>query len=157
MLPETIAFLPLLHKVSSSFTSAFLCSLFLPPCLPYTPSPSLFLQKSVPALLTQGTVPTPNTAELKQTHWIKTSHVPLSLLPLSLLPLFLLVLFLSWCLLFSHSKNKLFRLYLFYKGRPDHHRESFKLFQALPAEFPWKNAVVRSINLLFCSIKIHRR
>lgn len=79
---------------------------------------------------------------------MKTSHFPLSLLPLPPPP-FLLMLFLSRCLFFSHSENKLFWLYLFYKGRADHHRESFKLFQALPVEFPWQNAVVRSYFVAF--------
>lgn len=97
---------PLLFCLSSM---TFLQVSHLPSCVPslpaalstYPPSPLPFLQEPVPALLTQGTAPTPNTAELKQTHFarMKTNHFPFSLLSLSLtLSLstpFPLVLFLS--------------------------------------------------------------
>lgn len=87
---------------------------------------SISVSLRVSAWLTQGTTPAPNTAELKQTHFarMKTNHF---LLAPSLSLLFPLMLFLSSSLLFSPSENKLPGLYLFYQGRPDHHRESFKL------------------------------
>ena len=96
--------------------------------LPVALSPSSLSSVSIwlSAWLTLGITPTPNTAELKQTHLatVKINHFLLFSLSL--------FLFLSRSLssspLFSHSENKLLGLYLFYVGRPDHRRVSFGPF-----------------------------
>lgn len=86
-------------------------------------SVSVYLRLS--AWLTQGITPTPNIAELKQTHFatVKINHFLFFSLAL------FLFLSLAQSPLFSHNENKLLGLYLFYVGRPDHRRVSFGPFQ----------------------------
>lgn len=79
--------------------------------------------------LTQGITPTPNTAEfLKQTHFAAVKINPfLPFLSLSVFPSRSRSL--PHFPLFSHSENKRLSLYLFYFGRPDHHRDFSRPFQ----------------------------
>lgn len=126
-------FLPCLASpnFSSSFTSAVLCYFFLP----LHPPPLLLhfcFSRSV-CLAHTGDNSGSKHSRVKTNSFCQNENKPLSPCSLSLSLLFPLMLFLSSSLLFSRSENKLPSLYLFYQGRPDHQRESFKLFQTLPA------------------------
>lgn len=103
----------------------------------HLPFSSVSVSLWLSAWLTQGITPSPNTAELKQTHFatVKINHF-LFFFSLSLFLFPSLPFSLSQAPLFSRSENKLLGLYLFYVGRPDHRRVSLGHFNLNLLNFP---------------------
>lgn len=145
--------LSLPQLLSWSLTFTFLCYTFLSLC---PPSSFFYGTLTFCPWLTQGITPTPNTAELKQTHLaaVKINHFLFFFFFISLSLSLFLCLSLSEPL-FKHSENKRLARYLFYVGRPDHRRVSFGPFQPNLLHFPVKS-LIWNLTLLICHMKLYK-